>query len=704
MLHSELFTDILTDKNCDASFLNDTVDLQNNFQDYLDLTLNIILYIETNRPENCHENIKEFLKRVIALKMKIVSANILDRIDFLLLRYTSEIMVYYNRTGHFHFCYDVIALGIFDKTFVNGEQIELTTYRIFKHLGSYDKNVQTASLETIVSWLGQFYYYSRSFSGFNDFGNLMIEETMEVITENEMGTAPYSFLISNAYSWCELNRLKTEAFFLSNKITQLNNKIDGNSNILYAENIKLEIILKSVFNEAIKKSTALDLKDHQWSDPISRAQFFIHVYIANLLTDFNLDDLSNEIALINHDHFHHSRLDMIHEMSRFSKILNPFIIHCIKYDKYDDLNTILGVFYQSSLDEKSILYCVPNSSEGSFLFDKTTKYLHEFNAATSIPGLVKLQNLALNQFTILKGSVYENDVPTKEIGMPEYKHGAQFELLLSKLYNFKPLVDKNDKELKSYFQFGYNSFPIQAIMIKSIESVLPRQVSFKHKNDFSKTAKVLFWKGNSFSSDIEFNCVKEILEMHNIEVILCKPTKQDFLEQLAEDFHIIWVSTHGEHRHYSPFASKIVLDDNIEISLCEFESLLNPYPDTRRLFFCNICEGGKTAQTGDLVNVGFPAVLTAANQDYLSHLWMIDFRFAMIYGAIFAVLIGEGNDHIQAYNHTVLTLLKGKESIMEKLQPYTTGNSVSGLIDTISNMDNYDFSNILYWGSSAYYV
>ncbi|WP_026709349.1 hypothetical protein [Flavobacterium frigidarium] len=706
MTNGELFDCILTDEDLDRFFLNSPVDLENNFDFYLEIKHKVIFYIYKIRPENSKEIISQFLLKMINLKTAVTSCKIENRIDFLLLSYTADIIKCYNVTGHFHFCYDVISLGIFNVIWVNGEKYDINSYRVFKHLDSNDKNVLKNSLHTTINWLGQFYYYSRSFSGLNEFGILMIDETMDLIAVNDIETEEFAFFISNVYSWCELNNLKTELNFLPKKIIKLNEKLNGKNDEGYNETIKLEIILKNIGDLSLRKKIALELLDHNWKNLISRTQFFVNSYVNDLLPNFKLENLVKEVNLLNHNFICFDKLSQIHEKSRFSKILNPLSIYCFKNNKYNELNTVFCAFYKSTITSKSILYMMPNSELGSYLLSANKHFLFANDVTLLIPELVKYQNLSLNQFKILKGREYENEVPSKEIGRPEYKYkyGDKFESSLSKLYNFKELISFFDNGVDSYFHFDYNSLPLQAIMIKSIEKSLPRQVSFKHKNNFRKITKILFWKGNSFSSDMEYSCVKEIFEQNNIELILSNPTKKDFLKHLQSDFQIIWISSHGEHSHYSPFDSKIVLDDNVEISLSEFESLKNPFVDTRRLLLCNICEGGTMTQTGDLINVGFPALLTNANQDFLSHLWMIDFKFAMIYGALFAVFISKGYDYLESYNNTVLTLLKGKDSIINELIEYNSGASVSELIRRINDMEDYDFSNILYWGSSAYYV
>jgi len=214
----------------------------------------------------------------------------------------------------------------------------------------------------------------------------------------------------------------------------------------------------------------------------------------------------------------------------------------------------------------------------------------------------------------------------------------------------------------------------------------------------------LFWKGNSITSEREYASVSSIFDSAGIQVKCCSDSKEEFLNEMKHNYDIVWISSHGEHEHYDPVNSKIVLSDEQNILLSDFERMKNLNKDTTRLIFSNTCEGSKSAQTGELLNIGFPYLLTDSNQDFLSHLWMVNFQIAPIYASLYAIHISEGESFFTAYQNTVKDLLEGKDRVLEILGTAGNLSPVQELAESLSNIDSIDFSNILTWGSSAYYT
>lgn len=702
MLNSDLFKEFVVTNDKNKGFLSQPVDLENNFCLYYILEQNIIDVIRTKSPDRCYDEVKSFLSRMISLKDETSSFKLKNRTDFLLLHYTSVIVEVYNITGHFHYCHDIFMLGIQNRTYANGEQYEFQHLKIFNHINSFDDLISEVSLNTTIKWLSHFFYYSRSFSGLNDWGKMILEDTMYLIDETNIQTDDYSFLLSNVYSWCELNDIETEPEFLRRKYILLEKEISISSPLIYSESIRLNIVLSDGFSKALRKSMAEKLQYITWENRISKTQFFLSIFCNKLLPEIEIEHIIEEIRILNSEIRQDDRINSLHEKSRIAKILNLFIKHCFDKQLYNELNQVILSFYESSLKDDSILYVTPNTPNGLSILSSKQHQLLEHNPSLVIRELTKYRNLALNQFVLLKGTDYTNEIPTGDLGFPNYKYGKEYERLLLEVYKVDELKSYDFNELKSIFQFDFNGLPYQALMIRTLDYTLPIQNSFKLKLDFPKITKVLFWKGNSFSSEIEFKCVKEIFDLNNIQVAVCD-VKDDFIEHLKDDYQIIWLSTHGEHTHYDPVNSRIVLNDESSLELREFDLLLNQQ-EFRRLLFFNICEGGVAAQTGDLINVGFPSLVTEANQDYLSHLWMVDFQVAKLYGVIYAIYISSGLNYFDAFVKTVHTLSNGVESIIKALLPYNSSEEIANLIESVRNMDNHDLSNILYWGSPAYYV
>lgn len=164
---------------------------------------------------------------------------------------------------------------------------------------------------------------------------------------------------------------------------------------------------------------------------------------------------------------------------------------------------------------------------------------------------------------------------------------------------------------------------------------------------------------------------------------------------------IVWISSHGEFKHYEPNISKIEFSHKDAISARDFELLVN-FNNKRRLLFLNICEGGACTQNGAFCNLGFPNLLVSCNQDVISHLWMVNSHFAYVFGALFAVGISFfDKNFFEAFEYSLKSIYEGKEKILRELDEIHID-----LIDLKEriNRANVQWTNIIETGSPVYYV
>ena len=701
-LNAEIYGNIFGSIN--IPFLNYSFDVNSQFENHFHSFVEFQKKILLNGPENCFEEAKSLLKNLVKAKSCDYSVKEKNRIDFLIYHFGVSLIELFNMTGHFHYCYEIFQLSILHQNYENGETYDLNTINIFKHLYSADKEIEKYALTVTVHWLGQFFYYSRSFSGLNDWGEIILDEVMMFVDNENLETAEFAFLLSNLFSWCEFNNAVNEIEFLKRKYTKLESKISEKSNELFTESIRTNIILSNRFSSEYRKEIAQKLKSHSWENDISETQFYIITYVNNLLPEISFQDVKNAVISLQKNTKQDNRTSELHEKSRIAKILNPFIRYCFDEVKYDELHQLISTFYDRSEFKESVLFVVPNSQTGTRLLNSNQLFNINHNPYESIVELTKFRNLALNQFVLIKGLSYTNPMPKGELGKPNLTYGKEFEKSLLEIYNLKEIESSYFSSNLSFFQFDFNGLPIQSLFLKQLKLSLPKQISFREKVKFDSIKKILFWTGNSFTSILEFECVKAICESRGIYIKNITSSKEELLSEINGDYDILWISSHGEHVHYDPFNSKIVLDDESFIELNEVDSFKNPNKEKRRLFFANVCEGGITAQTGDLINVGFPALMTDSNQDFLSHLWMVQTQIAQIYGVLFIMFISNGHNPYEAFERTVLTLIEGKESVTEKMSEFKNIDEIADLIQTITNLESLDFSNILNWGSSAYYV
>ena len=72
-----------------------------------------------------------------------------------------------NFDGEFIYCFNIFVKSVFDKTFKNGEQYDLKDINPYIFLDS--KRTYLANSKSVIEqWFSQLYYYSKSFSGLNE--------------------------------------------------------------------------------------------------------------------------------------------------------------------------------------------------------------------------------------------------------------------------------------------------------------------------------------------------------------------------------------------------------------------------------------------------------------------------------------------------------------------------------------------------------
>jgi|GEM_PF-5205176 len=701
MLHSELYENLLPEDKTFKNFLARPVNFEIYFTLYVVLAETIVINQAQQGAEITHETSKNFLLKLSSLKSKENTEEINDRIDFVLIAHSARFIECYNMLGHFHYCYDIIMIGLCDRTYQNGEEFEFVPARIWKYLLNDDTLVEVFSEDVLSRWIANFYYYSRSFSGLNNIGNLLIDMVISFIEDCTVKDYSFAFLLSNVNSWCELNKLETYVLKLVSIIDELESKLSDSSDPLFRQTVRLSYLQSNRVSDSRKKIAAQSLLMEDWVNSISEVQYLTLVYTQNLVPSFDIQLLYSAISKMVQDLGDSNKIDLLHEKSRLAKIFTQLILHCFETDKHEILAKTIELFYGEDGTMSSTMFLIPNHSDGTRILTKEYSFLANHDAYLTIMELVESYNLALNQYILLKGIDYNHDYRSGEIGFPNFEYGHNFHQCLKKVYLFDKVDKRKLDHVENIFQIEYDYLPYQAIMIEILNSTAPRLTSFQHKLPFPEVKKILFWKGTSFTAEREFDYISEVFKSSKIKIEICDSSVEDFGEKLKEDYDIIWLSSHGDHNHYDPFNSTIHIGESSIINVSDL-TYLNSHDRSRRLLFFNVCDGSSSAGTGELLNVGLPALLTLANQDYLSHLWPIDFNIAPIYGCLFAIYLADNNNYLDAYIKTIRTLLEGKESILIALKPFIQSEIISELSYSVENM-SYDFSNILYWGSSAYY-
>ncbi|MBA9072575.1 hypothetical protein GGR22_000701 [Flavobacterium gossypii] len=617
-----------------------------------------------------------------------------------------------NLDGEFIYCFDVFMKSVFGRTFQNGEQYDLSDIDPYGFLNSKNNYIAN-SKEIVEQWFSQLYYYSKSFSGLNEWCVYFFEEVYYHLNEDFQIEQYHPQFLSNLLSWCEVNFDKRASRAIRNIIEREFNLITWSENENENEikkSLGLQLLLCRDYRNTKKGELLAELEHNSEFNPLSKMQSREALcYDEESLTK-NFSELIASIKDYNL-FLETQNLDIFqctYQRARIFKIFLSIFNIASDIEKTNIIEEILLNYYNVDKPQETgkTLFIIPNQYKRvAYCFPHKSVY-DEKDSQKLIIEIIDAENKAFNTYRLLKGGIKQEIIITDfSVGMPLPKFAYDFEKRLLSLYDFNKI--KEDLfNANSMSQFDLNSFPLQTLMMKTINKTLPINLSLSKKLDFPKIEKILFWSGFSQTSEIEREALEEIFqfaeiefEVHNEENSSLKKFQNRIIEYKPD---IVWISSHGEYQHYEPNISSIKLSESESISIRDFEQLINK-DDKRRLLFLNVCEGGVHSQTGEFKNIGFPNLLTATNQDIISHLWMVEARFACVFGVFVALGVALlQKNYFEAFEYSLSRVLIDKETILEELETFPV--NLTNLKERIQNNDSTEWDNIITTGSPVYNI
>ena len=640
-------------------------------------------------------------------------------LDLLLLIHGSKAAGAYNQRGTMLDVFDCLTKSLYGRAMENGEQYVSQPERLWRFANpqSWQFALSVDVLQIITLWLGQLFYYSRSFSGLSqwcqDFLDKTIKWAAEVIRATTMDGA---FLLTQLYAWTIEYQQPDKAKQILDIISTLYSELGWGPLSAEKQHLGVHLVLTSK-QPAQRHAIYSELKAHGVLSAQDKMQIACEMdnSIDAIKTDFDaillaVREFSREVEARAK-----TLIDVTYEKSRLFKVLNSVILALCQHAATTELAALLIAYYHPDADwapRDSILFVLPNAKEGVFYCAKDALAFHEQDNVVAVPVLVDMANRALSQLHILRGIPGQiAPVPERTIGFPVLPLGRDFERTISSFYNFKKLGQLDLTAITALCPFNFNQLPLQALMLKELQVTFPIYTSLQNKVAFQSPRHVLFWQGSSVTSEMEGNALAYIFEKAGVKLTVLvedTATKQDLIDAYrSPDYDIIWVSSHGKRGYYEPDNSSFALSHTEEVSLTELAAITVQHPQVR-LLFLNVCEGGANTQIGEFLNVGFGHMLTSHNQDVLSHLWMADSLVAMLLGALIAEgLCRPGATYFSVYQSALLTLIAGEASIIDRLaalEPESPPLAITALIDRLQYNSNADLSNILKWGSAVYFT
>lgn len=614
-----------------------------------------------------------------------------------------------NMNGEFIYCYEIFMKSVFDKSYKNGETYDLQDMSIYNYLSISQERTSNGVIE---QWFSQLYYYSKSFSGLNEWCEFFFPIIRYNLSKEIQIESYHPQFLSNLLTWCEVNFNSEWVNDIGNIIKREYYSIEWISE--EKKDIKsllgLSLLLSTQYNNSDKKSLFSELESHTNISPLHRMQGILATSVDLSSITSNYPSLIDSIKCFNeflNEHYP-DVIDQVYQRARLFNCLNSIIVSTSEIGHGEFLDNLLSAFYNVDKPQTkgSTLYIIPNLLKRIDYCLGNQTISENKDTQSLIVKIVEFENKSFNTYRILKGGKKQEIAATNQpTGFPVPIHGMKYESALLELYDFNVIKDEI-KDLESLCQFDLNSVPIQSLMIRSISETLPINLSLSKKVEYSEVEKVLFWSGNSFTSEIELNALQEVFESKDIifEIHSNETSSlSDYLTRITEiDPDIIWISSHGEHHHYDPNVSKIIFSESESIGIRDF-GLLTNQANKRRLIFLNICEGGIHSQTGEFKNLGFPNLLTSSNQDVISHLWMAESNFSYVFAVFIALGISYlDKNYFESFQYSLATVTSNKETILEELDKFDL--DLSDLKERIRNNNNTEWENIITSGSPVYNI
>lgn len=616
-----------------------------------------------------------------------------------------------NVDGEFEYCYDIFMKSVLDKVYNDGESYlnsDIYVYNIMHSKSDYIAN----SYSTIEKWYSELYYYSKSYSGLNEWCKLYFDDIYYELNENLQIESHHPQFLSNLFSWCERAQIKNGGRAIRTIIDREYKSInwsDGDNACEIKTKLGLQLLLCQNHKDSDQSELYNELKEHSQLNPLMdmQALFALCSKCENLERYY--EQLKKSIKGFNRliNLHYRNTFNITYQRARiFKNLLNSCIISAAELERGDIIDDLLISYYDidNSDSARNIIYIIPNLMNRVTFCLPSKTVIDEKNAQDILIKIVNIENKAFNINRLLVGGFNTEIIHRGHpIGLPDPKYAVEYENKLLQLYNFELIKDEL-KNIDSLIQFDFNQFPIQALMLKTINNTLPINLSLSKKNEFPKVKSVMFWSGNSQTTEIEEVALTEIFlskeiefEVHNEKISSLKQFVER-INEIAPD--IVWISSHGEFQYNEPNSSKIHLMETDSIDIRDFTLLVNNGPQ-RRLLFLNVCESGAHSQSGEYKNLGFPNLLASENQDIISHLWLADSRFAYVFGTFIAVGIAHlEKDFFEAFKYSMSIVLDSKETILNELDRFPL--ELTDLKERIQNNDGTEWGNIITTGSPVY--
>jgi hypothetical protein len=128
-------------------------------------------------------------------------------------------------------------------------------------------------------------------------------------------------------------------------------------------------------------------------------------------------------------------------------------------------------------------------------------------------------------------------------------------------------------------------------MIKEIGFSWPIAATMSSPHSDRVFRRALIWAGSTFLGVQQADWIAEILRPQ-IHVTVASGDEETFTSEFSNpEYDAVWVTTHGEFDHMDPHRSKLVINEDTEMTFNDLRKIRTP-AQGRRLVILDACDSG----------------------------------------------------------------------------------------------------------------
>ncbi|MGW2888022.1 CHAT domain-containing protein [Streptomyces griseoruber] len=314
--------------------------------------------------------------------------------------------------------------------------------------------------------------------------------------------------------------------------------------------------------------------------------------------------------------------------------------------------------------------------------------------------LTKAMNAALGHALVTQG-LPDAEVTVPADGRTRPEHAPELEAALHAYLDTADLeAFVRDEKAEAFVSLLPSLMPVQALLARRKGPVLPLTVSLSQPLPDRAVEAVQLWCGDAPFTHAEAEVLETVFSYAGIRCDIVPPdevTRENFLAAYQQDdYDVIWVAAHGRHPLLAPDESAIVLSTRERVHLQDLAAASVPSGAGRRLLVLNTCDSAAANTQGFYDDHGPARSVAGPGQAVIGHLWPVPGGAAVVFGALLACELADGQGYGQAFESALCAFQDEWHSLARRLGDRGIGRQVAEAL--------HDFRNptLLGWASPAF--